>query len=222
MEWTPENVARRDFGVTSRYVAGSGRDFLAAHLNGEPRVLVDFGTWTGRNLPPLLALAGAGGTVIGYDHPNAAPAVATARQTHPTVTFCEGTLTELPFADGEITGALCWRVLHNLKEPHALGRALAEFRRVLRQGAPFLVSVRATGEEHPEPAFVRSHNPTGVVRWDLCFSELACEVVFVRAGFELVHEELVTEVGCSDGEPYANTYRTLHLLRASSVRASAS
>lgn len=214
MEWLPENVSRRDFGGTSVYVAGPGKEFLTSWLNGESRVLADFGVWTGRNLPPLIELAGVRGLVHGYDHPNARPAIEQARALHPQVEFHEGELTDLPFWDQVFSGGLCWRVLHNLKERGQLERALRELHRVLKPEAPFLVAVRSFDyHQMPRPILLRTQNPAGVERFDLCFSELTCCTVFAQAGFKVHHLELVTEEGCSDGMPYPNVYWACHLVR---------
>lgn len=213
MEWTKENVARKDFGGTASYVAGRGKEFLARHLNGGERRLADFGVFYGRNLPPLCELA-TGGTVFGVDTEEAAPAVARARASFPTVQFRQSALADkIPFEDGELNGGLCWRVLHNLHRPGELTAALGELHRVLSPGAPLLVSVRAIEGLSDAPKPLEASDGAGGTRIDLYFTEIACRRIFGDAGFTVLHVEKVVEIGTSDGNPYSNDYWALHLIR---------
>lgn len=217
MEWTPENVARKNFGGASVYVAGPGKQFLLDNQNGFQRRLGDFGVFYGRNLPSLIEVAN-GGQVIGVDHPNARSAVKRAALDFPAVTFVEAAMAiRIPLADNIFTGGLCWRVLHNLGKPGELQQALGELRRVLALGAPLLVSVRGKEERIrccTEPVLLEQTDGAGGTRHDLYFSQLACRLMFTRAGFEVEGAvRLITESGTSDGNPYSNDYCVIHLVR---------
>lgn len=49
----------------------------------------------------------------------------------------EGDATELPFADGSFSGAVCFTMLHHVPSPELQDRLLAEVARVLRPGGVF-------------------------------------------------------------------------------------
>jgi ubiquinone/menaquinone biosynthesis C-methylase UbiE len=59
------------------------------------------------------------------------------------IEWVEGEATNLPFQDASFGAALCVALLHHLPAPSDRSAALSELRRVLRRGAPVLVSVWA-------------------------------------------------------------------------------
>ncbi|MFF0431389.1 class I SAM-dependent methyltransferase [Streptomyces sp. NPDC004327] len=82
-------------------------------------------------------LAGRQRRVVGVD---LSPAmVAIGRDRHPQAEFREGDLLRLPAGDAEFDAAVALYSLIHL-DPGELSPALAEFRRVLRPGAPLLVA----------------------------------------------------------------------------------
>ena len=75
------------------------------------------------------------------------PSLATAlrsRLAATNVTVVEGDGTAMPFADGTFTGAVSCTMLHHVPSPTLQDRLLAEVRRVLRPGAPFVGSDSTT------------------------------------------------------------------------------
>lgn len=81
-------------------------------------------------------LAAGGGTAVGVDL--SPTAIASAREQHgQTAEFHKGDLRELPFADEEFDGVVCFEAIVHLADP---GRALGELRRVLRPDGLLLVS----------------------------------------------------------------------------------
>lgn len=213
MEWTKQNVRRRNFGGTSEYVAGPGLAFLKNHY--QVGAVADIGVWDGRNLPLLVKLVEERGVVYGYDHPEAEPAVLEASIRFPGVSFKMGEIIALPFNNGELSAVLCWRVLHNLTAPGQLDVALRELYRVLKIDAPLLIAVRAFNQERPwsRPMLLETKNPLGVCRTDLCFTGSACEVVLSNAGFKVKNIQLLCEEGTSDGLPYENKYWAINCVR---------
>ncbi len=205
-------------GSPSPHVGGAGRHFLGQNRQSGP--VADLGVWEGRNLPPLLSLAAP---VIGYDTPDAKPAVSAARVRFPAVEFREGSFWALPFQDQELGGALCWRVLHNLTAKWELVVALREINRALQPDAPLLVAVRseerADARDAPRIYERRSDNGAGLERVDLYFTPSALRLLAWTLGFqtrgirecvegyeringqEIKHPYLVAElikIGCPD------------------------
>ncbi len=75
------------------------------------------------------------------------PALASALRTRmaaSNVTVVEGDGTAMPFADATFTGAVSCTMLHHVPTPTLQDRLLAEVRRVLRPGAPFVGSDSTT------------------------------------------------------------------------------
>jgi ubiquinone/menaquinone biosynthesis C-methylase UbiE len=68
--------------------------------------------------------------------------VAMARRDHPDLSFAEGSLTELPYSDGEFDGVMLWySIIHT---PHSgQPRIFAETARVLRAGGHVLVGFQS-------------------------------------------------------------------------------
>lgn len=96
-------------------------DFFLPHLNPQARVL-DVGCGDGEITIGLAAYAGA---VVGVDLDDDFAAATE------NVTFQQGSVYELPFADGEFDAAFAHSMLETLERPVD---ALAELRRVLRPG----------------------------------------------------------------------------------------
>ncbi|MDY0815584.1 class I SAM-dependent methyltransferase [Kitasatospora purpeofusca] len=62
-----------------------------------------------------------------------------ARAAHPAIPFETGSLLDLPYRDGELSGAVAWySIIHT--PAGELPRVFAEFRRVLAAGAPLLLA----------------------------------------------------------------------------------
>lgn len=214
-EWAGATTYNIGDEVSSHLVAdGAGRNFLRRHLNGERPRLADFGCWTGRNLSVLLDLAKPYGQVYGVDGSWAKDAVQVVRQKTPTVRVVEASLSSLPFPNGNFSGALCWRVLHNQTNPGALAETLREFHRVLRPHSPLVVAVRAALPKWGESDCVPVLRRTGT-REDLYFSRPALESTFGTAGFAVQHAELILEGEEVDGHAVMNRYWAVHLLRES-------
>ncbi len=75
--------------------------------------------------------------------------IAIARRDHPDVRFEVGSVLALDLPDGGLGGLLAWYSLIHLP-PEQLGRAFAEFRRVLAPGGHLLVAFKA-GDQHGRP-----------------------------------------------------------------------
>lgn len=88
-------------------------------------------------------LAGLGMDVVGVD---LSPGmVEVAQRDHPSVRFEVGTMAALPFADGELAGALAWySVIHTPEERQ--GELYAEFARVVRPDGVLLLAFQV-GED---------------------------------------------------------------------------
>jgi len=71
--------------------------------------------------------------------PGLAAALA-ARLAGTSVEVVEADATDLPFGDARFSAAVCFTMLHHVPSPALQDRLLAEVRRVLRPGAPFLGS----------------------------------------------------------------------------------
>ncbi|MFG1805125.1 class I SAM-dependent DNA methyltransferase [Streptomyces sp. NPDC049040] len=68
--------------------------------------------------------------------------VEVARRDHPGLRFEVGSMTELGMADGSMAGLVAWYSLIHIPDDE-IGRVLGHFRRVLRPGAPLLLSFHA-------------------------------------------------------------------------------
>lgn len=64
--------------------------------------------------------------------------VGIARTNQPAMSFCVGSITDLPFADGALAGLMCWYVLHHVPDA-VLPGVLEEFHRVLAPGGQLLL-----------------------------------------------------------------------------------
>jgi len=80
--------------------------------------------------------------------------IARARRDHPGLAFAVADLCALPVADATLGGIVAWYSIIHLP-PDRVAGALAEFHRVLAEGAPLLLAVQSTGDDSPVP---RSHD----------------------------------------------------------------
>lgn len=81
-------------------------------------------------------LAAQGVRVLGIDQVSAF--LEHARAAHEGVSFREGSIDELPLADGSVAGVLAWySLIHH--DPDTIHRALDEFARVLEPGGALLI-----------------------------------------------------------------------------------
>jgi len=202
----------------SPHVAGPGREFMARHRQDGP--VADFGVWEGRNLTTLLTF---GVSVIATDTPEAREIVLKTQKQYPTVSFNETPLNQLPFANGEIGGALSWRVLHNLTGDGELVHALVEISRVLAPQAPLLIAVRS---EHQfdrwatQRAFLRRlPNGNGGTREDVYFTRDGLTFMSELLGFQVKHVIEDVEGGENvDGKAVKNDYLVAHLIKTAEPR----
>jgi SAM-dependent methyltransferase len=80
-----------------------------------------------------------------------------ARQDHPHLRFEVGTMTALPFADGELAGVLAWwSIFHT--PPERLPALFGEFRRVLAPGGHALVGFHAGDDEYIHSRHAYGHD----------------------------------------------------------------
>lgn len=99
--------------------------------------------------------------------------VAIARRDHPGLRFEVGSMTDLDLVDGSMGGVLAfWSVIH--VPDHELPGVFAQFRRVLRPGAPLLVGFHVgDGTKHRsvgysgQPISIDSHRrrPDQIAQW---------------------------------------------------------
>ena len=124
--------------------------FAQAVTAGDDPVVLDAGCGTGRI---SRYLADRGCRVRGLD---LSPGmVAMARRDHPDLTFTVGSLTDLPWPDGQFAGVLLWySIIHT--PPASQARLFAEAARVLRPAGHLLVGFQAgTGARDVAAAYRR-------------------------------------------------------------------
>ncbi|WP_202529259.1 class I SAM-dependent methyltransferase [Streptomyces sp. SID486] len=117
------------------------RALLAAYAEqvGPGGTVADLGCGPGEITAHLASL---GLSVIGLDLSTSM--VAIARRTHPALRFEQGSMLELPFDDGSLTGAVSW--YSSIHTPaHRLPHLFAEFHRVLAPGGRLLLAFQ-TGD----------------------------------------------------------------------------
>lgn len=143
--------------VSSAFESVIDRAFLAAFAERSTGgVVADVGCGPGR-VSSFLAARGA--DVVGVDVSTAM--LAAARSAHPDITFEEGRLDDLPFADASLDGVVCWySIIHT--PPDCLDRAFAEIARVVRPGGHLLVGFQAGDNEvvQREDAYRSGHTLT--------------------------------------------------------------
>ena len=116
------------------------RALLAAfveHVGLPAGPIADIGCGPGR---AAAFLAARGLDVVGVDI--SAAMLTVAREAHPDIRFEEGRLTDLPFGDATVGGAVCWySIIHT--PPAQLDEAFVEIARVLTRDAHLLVAFQA-------------------------------------------------------------------------------
>ncbi len=130
-------------------------DLFAEYV--EPGPVADLGCGQGR---VTRYLADRGLPITGMDASTGL--LALARERHPDLTFREGTLEALDFADGELAGLLAWYSLIHLPPDRVTG-VLSEFARVLRPRGLALLAFPATDEPVDVDAF--DHRVAPAHRW---------------------------------------------------------
>ena len=102
--------------------------------------LADIGCGPGRVAAFLASHQIEGRQVIGFDVSTALLDI--ARKAHPTITFEEGKLTDLPVADASLAGAVCWySIIHT--PPDDLDEVCVELARAVVPGGWVLLAFQA-------------------------------------------------------------------------------
>lgn len=205
-------------GRPSPHISGPGIQFLTRHR--QTGLVADLGVWEGRNLSTLLSL---GSPIAATDTPEARTVTEVTVREYQTVRFHEARLSSLPFRDGELGAALCWRVLHNLTSEGELASAFAEINRVIVLGAPLLIAVRSEHQRDfwaRQRAFVRRlPNGNGGTREDVYFTRGGLTFMSELLGFRVEHVVEDVEGGEEvDGKPVKNHYLVAHLIKTAEPR----
>ncbi|WP_265444846.1 class I SAM-dependent methyltransferase [Flexivirga meconopsidis] len=137
-------------------------------------VIGDIGCGTGR-LAPYLAAYGM--TPRGVDL--SPEMVRVAREDYPDHDFRQADARELPFADGELAGAIGWYSLMYL-DPQQRRRAFAELARVIRPGGYFAMAYKQGNDQHRRASRARAFGVDFDIYW-LSAQEVECRVT--EAGF---------------------------------------
>jgi len=209
-------------GEASAHVSNKGRNFFKKHLSSADHMLIgDLGCWCGRHVGILLELA-RGGRVVGIDHSTASPRVMEAQRRHPEATYKIADLTQrLPLADGDLSGVLCWRVLHNIHWQGGLLRAQQELFRILKPEAPVVMAVRAPTKDMLAEGLISEYSKMPRVlrtftavndRVDIYFTKPSIEAVFGYR-FQVEEVELIEESEVIDGLMFTHPYWAVHMLR---------
>ena len=208
-----------DIGGESQILREKGVPFITNILADDPGInkndptIVDLGCWAGRHIKLLKRIAGNDGVVFGLDAPFAKERLNEARNTYKGIEFKDTGLMETRLSASCVDAAICWRVLHNLTILGEFTAALLEFNRILKNGAPIVIAVRATENwmlNAPTPLIYRNYH-NGGEREDLYFSEEAISLVFPQYGFQVHDHELVQEGELVDHERITNNYWMLYL-----------
>ncbi|MCX5443194.1 methyltransferase domain-containing protein [Streptomyces sp. NBC_00569] len=96
-----------------------------------------------------------------------------ARRDHPGVRFDLGSMTDLDLADASVAGLVAWYSLIHIPDGE-IGSVLTHFRRVLRPGAPLLLSFHVGDEStwktegyggHPMRVYVHRRQHDRMIEW---------------------------------------------------------
>lgn len=163
---------------------------LLRNLFGPPRpgIVLDLAASTalyGRALAP--SVAAVGGTVVSIDlsWPMLRAARASARREgQRAIAFVRARAEALPFADGQLVGALCGGSLNEFG-PQGLRPALAELYRTLAPGAPAIFMHLLAAERGGGRALQRLLATGGIV----FPTRSETNTLFHEAGFEIEHQE---------------------------------
>ncbi|WP_020658644.1 class I SAM-dependent methyltransferase [Amycolatopsis benzoatilytica] len=141
---------------------------LFAELAGNGGPVADVGCGTGQ---VTAHLNGLGLDAFGID---LSPGmIEVARRDHPGLRFLVGSMTDLPLPDAALAGLLSWWSLIHVPD-EAVPAALAQFRRVLRPGAPLAIGfhvgdisrLKTQGYGgHPMRVYVHRRQPAQVSAW---------------------------------------------------------
>ncbi len=128
------------------------RDILAERANVRSGdVVLDICTGTGAALGPLAARAGGAGLTVGLDFSSGMLRAARAKHRgRHAVCLVQADCSRLPFKDGRFAAVTCSHAFYELKD-QTQAEALAEVKRCLRPGRPFLMMEH----EVPQNRFVR-------------------------------------------------------------------
>ncbi|MFJ2725347.1 class I SAM-dependent methyltransferase [Streptomyces collinus] len=114
-----------------------------------------------------------------------------ARRAFPELRFVVGSMTALPFGDGELGGILAHYSTHHTP-PELLPAVFAEFHRTLAPGGPFMVVGHAGNGEHTRPSHAYGGHPVSYTSYRLPPDRIA--ELLGRAGL-VVTARLVQEPG---------------------------
>ncbi|AOR32758.1 methyltransferase [Streptomyces fodineus] len=129
-----EDYAEHFPGVTLRTPLERAIFSAYAELVGPGGTVADLGCGPGRNTAHLAAL---GLSVLGLDLSESMLAI--ARREHPALRFEQGSMLELPLADGTLAGVVSW--YSSIHTPlHELPKMFGEFHRVLAPGGHLLLA----------------------------------------------------------------------------------
>lgn len=117
---------------------------LDGAIDGTSGTVLDIGCGPG---PDVETFADAGHDVVGFDI--TASFLREAAERVPDAAFARGDMRHLPFADGTFDGLWASASFHHVPREQA-AETLREFRRVLRDGGPALVSVKRARVESTE------------------------------------------------------------------------
>ena len=147
---------------------------FAEHVRAAGGLVADVGCGEGRIGAHL---AGLGLDVVGFDLSPALTAI--ARERYPQISFQTASMHALPLTDTSLGGIVSWYSLIHA-DPGDLPGYFAEFRRVLRPGAPLLAAFVEAGGE---PLTRYDHKVTPAYRWPLDdLAGLARDAGFAEAG----------------------------------------
>ena len=209
-----------DIGGESIILKEKGVPFIKSILKDDPGLnnsdpsIVDFGCWSGRHVKLLKRIARDKGEVIGIDAPFAKDRLTEAKNTYKGIEFKDTGILDTQLSPSSIDAAICWRVLHNLTILGEFTAAILEFKRVLKNGAPLVIAVRAILDwmsNAPTPLIYRTYY-NGGEREDLYFSEDAISTVFPQYGFIINNYEFIHEDELIDKKRLTNNYWMINLI----------